>query len=740
MEMSDVPAVTADRFLDALRQSGLLAPELFEAQVRRSAAEGPPEHARELADRFVRDGLLTPYQAEQLLHGRWQSLVIAGKYVVHAPLGAGGMGQVFLCEHVVMRRRVAVKVLPARLTADAAAVERFRREARAIAALDHPNIVRAHDVDIAEEVHFLVMEYVDGVSLQDLVARSGPVEVSAAADYIAQAARGLQHAHQAGWVHRDVKPANLLLDRGGTVKVLDLGLARLLCESAEPLTGATDPLGTADYLAPEQATDSHSADIRADVYSLGATLYFLLTGSPPFPDGTPAQKVLWHQTRPPRLVRESRPEVPAGLAAVLDRMLAKDPANRYQTPVEVADVLQPWIGDMTHPPPVDAVASGVRSGAMSSWARDAGSSGVLRTPMSGRKRPLTAETVGGLSASVATAVPAAPLSRPRRPRRPILLTVGALGVIAIVVTGVAMLRPWNEPVGKVREFVGHTGAIEKVAFTPDGRRLVTVSQDNTARVWDVKNGAELKVLKGHTKAVRGLTVLPDGRRAATAGWDGTVRLWDLDSGEQLRQYVGHSDEVWSVTCNADGSRLLTGGKDHTVRLWDVETGAELKRLGGFFGHGRTVTAVQFLPDGRRAVSASEDRSLRLWDLETGEQKRRFNVPKMVYRISLCCNKRWVLFGCGTDLVRWDPDGQNHHNPVASPEPVEGVTCLPDKRLALAMLDGTIRLWEIDPDREVSKFEGNGNAVLSIAAAPDGKHIVSGGRDKIARLWNLPQSH
>jgi len=201
-----VPAVTADRFLDALRQSGLLAAEQLDAQVRRSAAEGPPEHAGELADRFVRDGLLTPYQAEQLLHGRWQSLVIAGKYVVLAPLGAGGMGQVFLCEHLVMRRRVAIKVLPARLTADPAAVERFRREARAIAALDHPNIVRAHDVDTADDVHFLVMEHVDGVSLQELVARWGPVEPSAAADYIAQAARGGSSAAVAATALSSARP------------------------------------------------------------------------------------------------------------------------------------------------------------------------------------------------------------------------------------------------------------------------------------------------------------------------------------------------------------------------------------------------------------------------------------------------------------------------------------------------------------------------------------------------------
>jgi serine/threonine protein kinase len=736
-------AVSADRFLDALRQSGLLASEMFDAQVRRSAAEGPPEDARELADRFVRDGLLTSYQAERLLQGQWQSLLIAGKYAVLAPLGVGGMGQVYLTEHLVMRRRSAVKVLPARLTADPSAIERFQREARAVAALDHPNIVRAYDIDTADDLHFLVMEYVDGVSLQELVARSGPIEPAAAANYVAQAACGLQHAHEAGWVHRDIKPANLLLDRTGTVKVLDLGLARLLADDTEPLTGATDALGTADYLAPEQASNSHAADIRADVYSLGATLYFLLAGRPPFPEGTPAQKVLWHQTKRPQPIRDLRPDVPAGLAAVLDRMMPKDPVDRYATPLDVAVALKPWTGGEANypPPPADITASepvGSRSGVLSSWARHAGlSSGSKRTPVPARKAaPVCAETA---STAGDTGLVGPLTKSARRFRRgPIVAATIAAG--ALIATGAAVLWPKTpapEPVGEVRGFVGHTAAIEKVAFTPDGKRLITASQDKTARVWDVATGAELKKLEGHTAAVRGLDVLPDGRRAVTAGWDGTVRLWDLDTGRELRQYVGHTDDVWWVTCDADGKRLLTASKDRTLRLWDVETGAELKRMGGPLGHTSIVTAAAFLPDGRRAVSASRDCSLRLWDLESGQVKARKNVSKMVYRISLCPIGRWVFFGCDKDLCRWDPDGSHHATTISSSEPVEMAVCLPDGRVALAVLDGTIRIWELSPDREVYKFNGNGHALLSLAVAPDGQHIVSGGRDKIARLWRLP---
>jgi WD40 repeat protein len=278
------------------------------------------------------------------------------------------------------------------------------------------------------------------------------------------------------------------------------------------------------------------------------------------------------------------------------------------------------------------------------------------------------------------------------------------------------------------------GAIENVAFTPDGTRLVTVSQDKTARVWDVATGNELVKFTGHTDVVRGLAVLPDGCRAATAGWAGNIRLWDLGTGQELRRFEGHDGEVWSVACDAAGKQLLTAGKDKTVRLWDVETGRQVKE---FLGHRGLVTAAVFLPDGRRIVSASEDRTVRLWNLRTGKVLNGFALARPVYRLNLCANNRRLLFGCDRDLFRWDPDAKLHHTPIESDEPVEGAVCLPDGRMALAMIDGSIRVWQFNPDREALKFPGNGQAVLALAVSPDGRHVASGGRDKIARLWNLP---
>jgi len=218
-----------------------------------------------------------------------------------------------------MRRRCAIKVLPWKLVKDSSYLQRFHREAQAVAALDHPNIVRAYDIDHEKdgnlEIHFLVMEYVEGRNLFDMVQSVGPLPAAIVAEYIRQGAQGLAHAHKAGMVHRDVKPGNFIVDQNGTVKLMDLGLARLAAnESDHSLTIAHDErvLGTADYLAPEQAVDSHLVDTRADLYSLGCTMYFLLTGRPPFNEGTLTQRLLAHQTKEPTPIEQLRPDDQAG--------------------------------------------------------------------------------------------------------------------------------------------------------------------------------------------------------------------------------------------------------------------------------------------------------------------------------------------------------------------------------------------------------------------------------------------
>jgi serine/threonine protein kinase len=352
---------TNDELLGLVQKSGLAdEPRLTEYVEQLRADSSLPAEPQALANLLVRDGVLTVFQAGQLLQGRWRGYTI-GKYKVLEKLGSGGMGQVYLCEHKVMRRKVAVKVLPSAKARDPHSLQRFHREGRAIAALDHPNLVRAFDIDEQEDesqntVHYLVMEYVDGTSLQELVKKVGPLDPTRACHYVYYAALGLQYAYEvAELIHRDVKPGNIMVDRQGAVKLLDMGLARFFNDETDILTQKVNEnvLGTADYLSPEQAIDSHDVDIRADIYSLGATFYYLLSGHAPFPEGNVAQKLIAHQTRQPKPVRLERPEVPMEMATVLERMMAKDPAARYQTPAELAGELAPFVQTPIPPPTED---------------------------------------------------------------------------------------------------------------------------------------------------------------------------------------------------------------------------------------------------------------------------------------------------------------------------------------------------------------------------------------------------
>ena len=277
-----------------------------------------------------------------------------GEYRLLEELGRGGMGRVYKALHTKLDRVVAVKVLSRGRVGDQQAVVRFEREMKAVGRLTHPNIVQAHDAREIDDTPVLVMDFVDGLDLAEIVRRSGPAPVPAACELIRQTALALQCAHEHGLVHRDVKPSNIMLARSGEVKLLDLGLARFYTQGAagvsppgagEEMTGTGQAMGTADYMAPEQASDSRTVDIRADLYSLGCTLYKLLSGRGPFsgPEhrGT-LDKLNAHVHQQPPFIRRLVPDVPEGLAAILDRLLAKGPDDRFSTPAEVADALAPW--------------------------------------------------------------------------------------------------------------------------------------------------------------------------------------------------------------------------------------------------------------------------------------------------------------------------------------------------------------------------------------------------------------
>jgi tRNA A-37 threonylcarbamoyl transferase component Bud32 len=332
--------------LDLVRKSGIYQAEYLDERLRElNSLSGDPIQSAAV---LVQHGVLTRFQAKLLLTGRYKGFRL-GPYVIREQIGQGGMGAVYQAEHETLRRRVAIKVLtpPKDDTQGKLTVERFLREARAAAALDHPNIVRIHDIARQGEVHYLVMEYVDGQTLDQLIEKGGPVTPSRAVGYIAQAAAGLQHAHEKGFVHRDIKPANLILSKDGTVKILDMGLARSFTTEGDKLTEVMDQgaiLGTADFIAPEQAMNCPQIDVRADIYSLGATFFALVTGRPPF-SGNTTQKLMQHQMKEAPDLTTVDKTFPPGLAQVVAKMLHKKPEKRHQTPAEVIAALAPWLSE-----------------------------------------------------------------------------------------------------------------------------------------------------------------------------------------------------------------------------------------------------------------------------------------------------------------------------------------------------------------------------------------------------------
>ncbi len=500
-------------------------------------------------------------------------------------LGVGGMGAVYEAEHRVMQRPVALKVIKRAYVASAAALERFRREVRAAARLSHPNVVTTYDAEDAGETHFLVMEYVEGIDLGRLVQERGPLPVDRACDCIRQAALGLQHAFEQGMVHRDLKPHNLMLTSAGRVKILDFGLAHFASEAADAagLTSTGIVLGTVDYIAPEQADNAHQADIRSDIYSLGCTLYHLLAGQPPFPTGSPLQKVLAHVEKKPQPLTELRPDLPEELMPVLERMMAKNPAHRYQTPAEVAFALEPF-----------TLATAVARAE--------------------RRRPRLAIAIAILAFFVAGLLGLG-VYRIATDYGELVITTESDDVKVVVTQGGKLVEVIDTKTDKQIRLALRSGEYElELKGAPEGLKLtidkatLTRGKETLAKierigktpaVQPVETVGEIRCFEGHTERAWEVAFSPDGRYALSGGADG-VFLWEVATGREVRRFSCHDG---GLAFSPNGRQFLSVGGDKDVRLWDVQTGKVLRVLKG---HTSFLNRVEFSPDGRRALSGSSD--------------------------------------------------------------------------------------------------------------------------------------
>lgn len=339
-------AAVKTSFSSLLTECGLLSSDVL----RNIKAQFPQESStrRGLALLLMQHDLLTPWQLKKLIQGKHEGFVL-GSYRLRSHLARGGMSSLYSAEHVTTGERRALKVLPPEKAKKHSYLPRFLREARLASTLRHKNIIRVFEVVRSDEnqspFNFMAMELLNGRDLYRLVSEEGPTSISEAAEIIRQAAIGLHHAHEEGLVHRDVKPRNIFLTNDGTVKIIDLGLAAVSEDFDENITRHFDEtvIGTADYLAPEQAIDSHNTDHRADIYALGCTFYYLLSGQPPFARGSLVERILAHQIKTPRDVREFRTDVPDTICELLDKMLIKDRSERIQSAELVANQLVAWL-------------------------------------------------------------------------------------------------------------------------------------------------------------------------------------------------------------------------------------------------------------------------------------------------------------------------------------------------------------------------------------------------------------
>ena len=338
--------ITLDQFVECVVKSGTLTTDELEAYLTSLPPDKQPQNVQELVQGLCQKGLLTRFQAQALSEGKSAGLIL-DDYILLDKIGQGGMGVVYKAKHRRMKRVVALKVLSKTAMACERSVKRFYREVEASARLTHPNIVAAHDAREARGIHYMVMEYIEGDSLADLVSKQGILSTALVVDMMAQAAQGLAYAHHQGMVHRDIKPGNLILNTDGVLKVLDLGLVRMDAENLSPraeanggLTKSNHMMGTPDYMAPEQALNPKHADNRSDIYALGCTMYRLLTGHVPYAGETTVERVLAHQNAPLPLLRQFRSDVPEELESIFHRMIAKQPADRYQSMDDVVSALQ----------------------------------------------------------------------------------------------------------------------------------------------------------------------------------------------------------------------------------------------------------------------------------------------------------------------------------------------------------------------------------------------------------------
>lgn len=689
-------------------------------------------------------------QAQSLLPTR------VGSYILLDQIDRKGTSAVFKARDERNDQIVALKILPFERSHDPKIVDRFRREMESLEQLEHPNIVRFIEAGEANGILYITMELLHGSDLSRLVKSKGPLPVGLVCFVGLQVAVALDHAFRKGIVHRDVKPSNIFLTKKGELKLLDLGLARPLTDDSASITHSDQLLGTIDYMSPEQAFDSHQADIRSDVYSLGCTLYTLLVGVAPYsgPEFNHVlKKLLAHSTKDMVSIREHRSEIPEQLAQVIERMCAKQPTDRYQTPLEVVDALSPFSDDHLFPDlvyEVNCESDGYEvciSGDL--VAGEDGQSHTLSKRNDNRFKKVIIYLIGVLFLLLlGTGVvmwfdadskkpPSAKHSQ--NSTRTNVKQTKKRGASPLATSTKKTIAPVFSENTQILQQSPYSG-IWCISVSKNGKYIRTGSNDGNIRIWDRESKkllANLRKQEDVDHPVHDFAFTADGKRCLSVGFPSYVVLWDIPEQKIVKEFVGHVDRVWTVCISPDESKGVSAGWDGTIRIWDLKSGEEVRVIEANIGK---VLALVYSRDGKSLIAGGRSKVVQ-FDISTGQAQWEFDEQRVyVNALSVSSDGQFIVTGSRDNTVRVlsADTGRQIQVLTGNTDWANAVAISGDGKWVLSgCADGTARLWDLKTGEEIRCFKGHKGPVNSVSFVEKSLIAISGGDDRTIRFWPLP---
>lgn len=662
-----------------------------------------------------------------------------GNYRLMRLIGQGGFGEVYLGEHVYLRTQAAIKVLQVRLANED--TEGFLNEARTIASLKHPHIVRVLDFGIDTGTPFLVMDYAPYGTLRQRYPKGTRLPPAAIVSYVKQVAAALQYAHDRKLVHRDVKPENMLLDENNEVLLSDFGIA--LVTQSSRYQSTKEVVGTVAYMAPEQLQGKPRP--ASDQYALGIVVYEWVCGDRPF-HGSFVELYSQHSFVPPPPLREKDPAILPDVEQVVMTALAKDPLQRFASVQAFAKALEEAYtpAQLRAMPmsarPVEPTLPAAPAPGLSVYMPD------ITRPTSDKPLPTRMTTQPNAPQSVKRG-----LSR-RTVVAGLVGVAAAGGGLTWLVRSLsssptaksgstATPTPTNPPLGTtLYTYSGHSSKIRVLAWSPDGRRIASGSDDYTAQVWDAATGGDAVIYRGHSSYVEGVAWSPDSKRIASGSADGTVQIWDRTTGDLIYTYRGHRQWVNRISWSPNGKYIASGeqsgvvGRTVTVRVWEVATGNTIVI---YQGHTDGVFALAWSPDGTRIASDGYDGTLQIWESTTGNRIGAYRGNAFLFGLSWSPDSKHVAFGGGDPPVRvLDANtGKVVYTYNGHSQGVGDVAWSPDgTRIAAGSSDQTVHLFNAANGTKIYIYQRQFGHIDALAWSPDSKLIASGSDDSSVQVW------